>query len=110
MKPLILTIILVFISTCGYALDKMTEPEMKEATAQLASVAGEVANVGSPVAQTAGNFGPAVAPVVPVVSFGFWARAQADPGLQAKDTSDSLGPVTRLLQVSGDLSGLTGFF
>lgn len=110
MKSFVFSIILVFFSTYVCALEKMTEPEMKDATAQLASVAGDISGGAAPVTAVAGEAGPIIAPISPVASFYGVVSPHVDPLSQAKETSDTAQPVTRALAVAGDLSALGGFF
>jgi hypothetical protein len=100
-KNLIFSLIFVMISSTAFALEKMEENELKDATAQLGSVAGgvsSVAPVADPVTIAAGPIGLIADPV----AYAF----------RAKDEYDTTTPVTSVVsivaKISGDASGVFG--
>lgn len=103
MRSIIISIILLLSSTSAYALEKMTEPEMKDTTGQIASVAGDMGGA-------VGDFGPLAAPVGPVIDIYDLVSPHVDPVSDISAASDSAAPVTRIVNVIGDVSVPFGFF
>jgi len=103
MRLFIISIILLLSSTSVFALEKMTEPEMKDTTGQLASVAGDIGGA-------AGDFGPLATPVSPVVDIYDFASPHVDPISDMSAASDSAAPVTRIVNVIGDVTVPFGLF
>lgn len=110
MKTLVFIFILFIFNTSVYALEKLTEPEMKNTTGQLASVAGDIGGAISPASMAAGDFGPLFVPVSPVADIYDFASPHVDPVSDISAASDSAAPVTRIVNVIGDVTVPFGLF
>lgn len=103
MKALVFIFILFISSTSVHALEKMTEPEMKDTTGQIASVAGDIGGA-------AGDLGPLSGPVGPVIDVYDLVSPHVDPVSDISAASDSAAPATRIVNVIGDVSVPFGLF
>jgi len=110
MRLFIFTIILFLSSASAFALEKLTEPEMKNTTGQLASVAGDMGGAISPVSMAAGDFGPLFVPVSPVADIYDFTSPHVDPVSDISAASDTAAPVTRIVNVIGDVTVPFGLF
>lgn len=109
MRPLILSLIMLFICTPVFSMEKMGEPEMKDATAQ-ASVAADLGGAVSPVSAIAGELGPVAAPVSPLMYIYDIVSPHVDPAAQLVEMNDTAAPVTRIVVVTGDVTLPFGLF
>lgn len=110
MRPIIVAIILLFTCSSVYAIEKMSEPEMKDATAQLASVVGDMSTPAGSAPELAGSFGPVISPVASVINFYILVSPQVDPVLHMQDASGAAQPVIQLFSVGGDVLAVGGLF
>lgn len=110
MRLLLILIYMLLSCVSVHAFETMSEPEMKNATGQLATVVGDLSSLANPVTSIAGDFGPALAPVGPVVFIYDIVSPHVDPASDLGQANDSAKPVTRIMRATGDLSAFGGMF
>jgi hypothetical protein len=110
MKRSFVFIFIILVATNAFALKSMTEPEMKETTAQMATAAGDLGNLASPVTGIAGEMGPIVAPVPPLMFIYDIVSPHVDSISQLVEMNETAEPVTRIIRVSADLTVFAGLF